>query len=157
MGPHVAPYVTFVAAYSLAVPIDNTGLEARTEVNEEMAAQVSSMPSVQMTKSSSAMSSALPVSVQFFYCTWYYDATRAFGRFFHLNNVTFLCLQFFQLKSRAEQQNRVWKAVSDLFKYRNNLSLRSELSKNLAQLHVQYAAEIEFYLPQLVYVRCLAA
>jgi chaperonin cofactor prefoldin len=92
-------------------------LEARTEVNEEMAAQVSSMPSVQMTKSISAKSSALP---------------------------------FFQLKSRAEQQNRVWKAVGDLFKYRNNLSLRSELSKNLAQLHVQYAAEIEFYLPQLV-------
>lgn len=62
MGPDVAPYVIFVAAYSFAVPIDDTGLEARTEVNEEMAAQVSSMPSVQMTKSISAKSSALPVS-----------------------------------------------------------------------------------------------
>ena len=39
-----------------------------------------------------------------------------------------------------------------MFKYCNNLSLRAELSKNLAQLHVQYAAEVEFYLPQLVYV-----
>jgi len=38
------------------------GLEARTEVSEEKAAQVSSMPSVQITKSISAKSSALPVS-----------------------------------------------------------------------------------------------
>ncbi len=62
MGPYAAQYVPYVVAYSCIVPIDDTGLEARTEVNEEMAAQVSSMPSVQITKSSSAKSSALPVS-----------------------------------------------------------------------------------------------
>eukprot|EP01122_Echinamoeba_exundans_P000485 TRINITY_DN1042_c0_g1_i2.p1 TRINITY_DN1042_c0_g1~~TRINITY_DN1042_c0_g1_i2.p1 ORF type:complete len:648 (+),score=93.83 TRINITY_DN1042_c0_g1_i2:894-2837(+) len=46
--------------------------------------------------------------------------------------------------------NIVWKAVSDIYKYRDNITLRDSLCKHLHQLHESHPAHLEFYLPQLV-------
>jgi hypothetical protein len=50
----------------------------------------------------------------------------------------------------AELNNKVWKVISDLFKYRHNQSLRVELSKSLSTHYANNPSEIEFYLLQLV-------
>jgi len=43
-----------------------------------------------------------------------------------------------------------WKIISDLYKYRENIPLRSELCKQLSEGYESYSTEIEFYLPQLL-------
>eukprot|EP01130_Rhizamoeba_saxonica_P015078 TRINITY_DN6697_c0_g1_i1.p1 TRINITY_DN6697_c0_g1~~TRINITY_DN6697_c0_g1_i1.p1 ORF type:complete len:840 (-),score=188.13 TRINITY_DN6697_c0_g1_i1:52-2538(-) len=48
--------------------------------------------------------------------------------------------------------NRVWKAISDIYIYRANESLRDELCNQLNELYADYPTEIEFYLPQLLVI-----
>jgi len=43
-----------------------------------------------------------------------------------------------------------WKTISDLYKYRENIPLRSELCKQLSESYDTIGEEIEFYLPQLL-------
>jgi hypothetical protein len=56
------------------------------------------------------------------------------------------------IRSDSADYNIVWKAVSDIYKYRDNLSFRDALCKQLVYLHDKHPVQLEFYLPQLLTV-----